>query len=446
MNRTRYIFALLAIVFASSCTKTIIEEIEVIREVIKEVEKEVVKEVHDTLYIEVTDPDHYEWEKGRYRCPAISDMVLCYGGSPIRYSTDWPQSRFAEYVSYVDESGQEHWLFDSFLALEWRDVDMTVWTEDDRGDLSADGAYCLTGGHDYHSARKEGWQRQLDFWFTDKDNGFNGLDKAVAAAAERLGEPPVKRRVVMFMPDAIPYETYNDPSSTTVYWGEIDGVQMDFSNDMHRLMAYKWYIDTARAMFAKRQEEGLYKNIELIGFYIMSEDLKHPRESGTDYSRLYTCVRPIADYLHAVNEYLFWIPYRKAWGTHRGWDLGIDYIWLQPNYYEHAGESGYSMSSFVNTIISDGLGMEIEFDRKSFFRYDGQYEASKYSSRFKEYMQYAKSSTAYGERPFTYYILTDWKEDVMKLFRTSGYEKDKELYHQFCRFVIENPMREKLTE
>ncbi len=446
MNKLRYIFSFLALTAAVSCTKIVTETVEVIKEVEKEVIKEVIKEVHDTLYIEVTDPNHYEWEQGRYRCPAISDMVLCYGGSPIRTSTDWPESRFKEYVTYTDESGTEHWLFDSFLALEWRDVDMAVWSEDDRGDLSADGAYCLTGGHDYHSARKEGWQRMLDFWFTDEDNGFNGLDKAVASAAARIGEPPVKRRIVMFMPDALPYETYNDSSSETVYWGEVDGVALDFANDQHRLTAYKWYIDTARAMFAQRQEEGLYQHIELVGFYIMSEDLKHPSESGTDYAKLYNCVRPIADYLHTVNEYLFWIPYRKAWGTHRGWELGIDYIWLQPNYYEHAGESGYAMSSYANSIITDGLGMEIEFDRKSFCSQSGTYpNYSTYRKRFRDYLSTAKTVTVYGQRPFTYYIMTDWK-DVMYLMRTSSYKEDKELYHEFCRFVIENPMRENLID
>ena len=414
-----------------SCTKTL--EKEVIQEV------EVIK--RDTVFVERTDPALYDWEQGRYRVPVISDMVLCYGGSPIRHSTDWPASRFKEYVSYVDEKGTEHWLFDSFLALEWRDVDMDVFDMGDIGDLGADGAYALTGGHDYHSARKAGWQRQLDFWFTDTDNGFNGLDRAVEEVASRMGRPVSKRRVVMFLPDPLPYETYNNPTSGSVYWGQVDGRDLDFSKDEDRMTAYRWYIDSARELFSKRRSEGLYKNIELVGFYILSEDLRHPSESYTDYAFLYNCVRPLSDYLHSVNEFLYWIPYSSAPGKNRGWDLGIDYIWLQPNYYEHG--SGY-MDTAVRSIIGEGLGMEIEFDRKAFFRYEGQYDASTYSKRLRTYLEKGRNSGFYGERPFTYYIMTDWDDDVMKLFRTSSYSKDQELYHDFCRFVIENPLREKL--
>lgn len=185
----------------------------------------------------------------------------------------------------------------------------------------------------------------------------------------------------------------------------------------------------------------MYSNIELIGFYILSEDLKHPSESYTDYARLYNCIAPLADYLHSVNEYLYWIPYSSAPGRSRGWDLGIDYIWLQPNYYEHGG--GY-LNTALKNIINDGLGMEIEFDRKALYKYDGQYDSATYSQRMKDYLSRARSSGFYGERPFTYYIMTDWNDDVLKLFRTSSYAKDRELYYDFCRFVTENPLRDKL--
>lgn len=430
MNKLSQAIIILFAAFACSCTKTLVEEVEV----------EVVKEIHDTVLVEKKDSLMHDWEQGRYQPPVISDMVLCYGGSPIRNCADWPESRFKEYVSYVDENSQEHWLFDSFLALEWRDIDPAVFDTEDIGNLNADGAYALTGGHDYHSARKDGWQRQLDYWFTSQDNGFNGLDLAVSSAVARIGQPSCKRRIVMFLPDPLKYETYNAPSTGSVYWGSVDGEELDFSKDEDRLKAYKWYIDSARDVFAQRQADGLYQNLELIGFYILSEDIKHPNEDYTDYAELYNCIRPLADYLHSVNEYLYWIPYSSAPGKNRGWDLGIDYIWLQPNYYEHGG--GY-LDTAVSSILNEGLGMEIEFDRKAFFRYDGQYDATTYSNRLKSYLSRAKSSTVYGERPFTYYIMTDWKDDVMKLFRTSGYQKDKDLYNEFCHFVIENPMRDK---
>lgn len=426
MRNYAYMMLLGMALTAYSCTKETIKTVEVIK--------------RDTVFVK-GDSTLYEWERSRSGKPNISDMVLCYGGSYIRKSTDWPKSRFSEYVSYKDTDGNEHWLFDSFLALEWRDIDTTVFSMSDVGNLDADGAYALTGGHDHHSARKDGWQRQLNFWFTDKDNGFNGLDMAVADAATRLGVPAAKRRVVMFLPDPLPYETYNVPSSGSVYWGSVDGQELDFSKDEDRVKAYIWYVDEARRMFNERRDQGLYNNIELIGFYILAEDITHPSESYTDYAKLYGCIRPLAEYLHSVNEYLYWIPYSTAPGRNRGWDMGIDYVWLQPNYYEHGGTY---LTTATRNMINEGLGMEIEFDRKAFYRYYGQYDSATYSERLSDYLDAAENNGFYGERPFTYYIMTDWTEDVMKLFRTSSYTKDKELYHRFCQFVINNPLREKL--
>lgn len=401
---------------------------------------EVPVEIHDTtvVLVEAIDSTRYPWEQGRDARPAISDMVLCYGGSAIRKSTDWPASRFSEYVSYKDAEGKEHWLFDSFLALEWRYVDTDIYRDGSGASdpLDIPGKYGLTGGHDYRSAPKKGWQYMIDFWCAE-DNGFGGLDKAVADAAARLGNPVAKRRVVMFLPDPLKNEYYTDKKSSTTYWGEVDGKTLDFSKDSDRLIAYRWYIDEVRAKFAERN----FRNIELIGFYILAEDIKHPSESYTDYAELYDLIEPLANYLHSVGEFLYWIPYSSAPGRSRGWDLGIDYIWLQPNYYEHG--SGY-MDTAISRMINDGLGMEIEFDRKAFFKFDGQYDATLYSNRFKSYLDKAESTGLYGTKPFTYYIMTDTPTDVMELFRTSGYGKDKELYQRFCSFVANNPLKDSL--
>lgn len=415
-----------------SCEKIIIQE------------KEVIVEKHDTTFIFVTDTIYpgcesmYAWERGRNRAPKISDMVLCYGGSAIRTSTSWPKDRFAEYVSYKDREGVEHWMFDSFLALDWRYVDVDEYDPEWGDDpLDIPGKYCLTGGHDYRSSPKKGWEYMLDFWFAD-DNGWGALDQAVADAKARIGDPGYKQRVVMFLPDPMKNARYNDISSSSVYWGEVNGVQLDFSRDSERVVAYKWYVDQARQRFDAKRQEGKYKNIELIGFYILSEDMKHPSEPWTDYAQLYGCIPSLSSYLHSVNEYLYWIPYSSAPGRCRGWDLGIDYLWLQPNYYEHG--SGY-MSTAVERIIQDGLGMEIEFDRKVLYRFSDTYQTLTYRNRFLEYMNRAKDNGFYGERPFTYYIMTDMQQDMVAQMRTSSYTKDKELYYIFCDFVSNNPLK-----
>lgn len=430
--------------FLVSCQKIVIQE----KEVIVEKHDTTYVDVHDTSYVVVTDtlyiqdPSLYDWEQGRYIQPELSDIALCYGGSALRTSTDWPKERFAEYVSYKDTSGVEHWLFDSFLALEWRYVDMAEYDPSASDDpLDIPGKYCLTGGHDYRSSPKKGWQYMLDFWFDD-DNGFGALDKAVGEAASRMGDPGYRHRIIMFLPDPMINERYNDSSSSSVYWGEVEGRQLDFSKDSDRLAAYRWYIDLARKKFDEKRKAGQYGNIELVGFYILSEDIKHPSESWTDYARLYGCIPALAEYLHKANEYLYWIPYSSAPGRCRGWDLGIDYIWLQPNYYEHGG--GY-LDTALDCMINDGLGMEIEFDRKALYRFNGTYpNTSTYRSRFLSYMSGARSRGLYGERPFTYYMMTDMKQDVLLQMRTSSYSKDQELYQQFCAFVSVNPLKDNL--
>ena len=59
----------------------------------------------------------YRWEKERKELLNYNDMVLLYaGGSHRPYS--WDVNYISPYVTYVDENGKEHWLFDSFLFLE----------------------------------------------------------------------------------------------------------------------------------------------------------------------------------------------------------------------------------------------------------------------------------------------------------------------------------------
>ena len=62
----------------------------------------------------------YKWEKERTSLLDYHNMVLIYsGGSHRKYK--WDEETIQPYVTYTDESGTEHWLFDSFLFLEIHD-------------------------------------------------------------------------------------------------------------------------------------------------------------------------------------------------------------------------------------------------------------------------------------------------------------------------------------
>ena len=74
---------------------------------------------------ETEDEDSiYTWESERQAILESTDMVLIYGGGHHRDPYEWNQERISPYVTYVDESGEEHWFFDSFLFLEIMDSGM----------------------------------------------------------------------------------------------------------------------------------------------------------------------------------------------------------------------------------------------------------------------------------------------------------------------------------
>ena len=166
----------------------------------------------------------YSWEKDEIR--PIADAVICYGGHSARKPYLWTPERFHETVAYTDENGQEHWFFDNMIMMELWDDDYAVTYS-----IANDGRY---------SSRKEHWLRQIDYWFS-RENGFAALEASIADVASRIGNPPTKRGIIFSLPDPVYFEHYTDAmkgtNRNTVYWGEIDGVQMDFSKSEDRVKA-----------------------------------------------------------------------------------------------------------------------------------------------------------------------------------------------------------------
>ena len=99
-----------------------------------------------------------------------TDLVLCYGGSHHRTPYRWDKERFTPFVTYVDKRGREHWLFDSFLCLEFQDS-----SRPDRGKYAYMVGVLRGQGV---SAGKQQWKELIDYWF-DGDNGVNALERCV---------------------------------------------------------------------------------------------------------------------------------------------------------------------------------------------------------------------------------------------------------------------------
>lgn len=354
----------------------------------------------------------YDWEQRRNGILSFTDMALCYGGSAHRTPFRWEKERFAPFVSYVDTQGREHWMFDAFLCIEFV-IDN----------------FSLAVGVSGTSAEREQWEHLIEYWFDD-DNGVNALEQAVEAAAQRLGTPPCKRKVIMVLPDPIIHKECIDVSTPTDYWGELNGRKMDFAKAEDRIAVYKWYINEVR----KRFDQADYRYIELAGFYILSEELPIPGDGwNPEIKKWEEIIPPMTEYLHGLNECVAWIPYFEAAGYNRWRDFGIDYAYMQPNYYWDE-EGARPLSRFFTMVKGNDLGMEFEFEATILA---SDPESDKYRTRFREYMAGARDNGIYGTRPLAYYQGTNAFYDLS----VSENVLDRELYHEFCEFVINNPLR-----
>lgn len=371
----------------------------------------------------------YDWEKDEVR--PIADAAICYGGHSARDPYLWTPERFEKTVAYTDENGQEHWLFDNMIMMELWDDDYAVTFS-----IANDGRF---------SSRKEHWQRQIDYWF-DEENGFAALDRCVADVASRIGEPATKRGIIFSLPDPVYFEHYTNAMKgenlNTVYWGEIDGVEMDFAKPEDRVKAYIWFIDAVRAKFA----EAGYRHIELIGFYILSEELSVPGGFRYEYKQHDITIKAAADYCHSVNEGFYWVPYAMAPGIENSRDFGFDLVVMQPNYYWT--DAKWTWDQIEKTIRDNGLGMELEFEgthgeplTSSILTFLKNGEENPYAdrnkARFHEYLDNAKARGLYGEVPFVLYAGTNGLYEL----GTSEDTKDQALYHELCKFIINNPLK-----
>lgn len=371
----------------------------------------------------------YKWEKDEIR--PIADAAICYGGHSARDPYLWTPERFEKTVAYTDENGQEHWLFDNMIMMELWDDDYAVTFS-----IANDGRF---------SSKKEHWQRQLDYWF-DKEHGFAALDQCVADVASRIGEPATKRGIIFSLPDPVYFEHYTNAMKgenlNTVYWGEIDGVEMDFAKPEDRVKAYIWLIDAVRAKFA----EAAYRHIELIGFYVLSEELSAPGSFRYEYKQHDITIKAAADYCHSVNEGFYWVPYAMAPGIESSKDFGFDLVVMQPNYYWT--DAKWTWDQIEKTIRDNGLGMELEFEgthgeplTSSILTFLKNGEENPYADRnkgrFQEYLANAKARGLYGEVPFVLYAGTNGLYEL----GTSEDAKDQAIYHELCKFIINSPLK-----
>ena len=88
--------------------------------------------------------------------------MLCYGQSHHRKPYAWDEAHFEPYVTYVDTTGREQWLFDGFIFLESQDMERP----DKRNYTYMTGVLRDRG----LSAGRAQWENLLDYWFDGERN------------------------------------------------------------------------------------------------------------------------------------------------------------------------------------------------------------------------------------------------------------------------------------
>lgn len=312
----------------------------------------------------------------------IKDMVLIYNGGAHR-KVVWDEAHFEPYVSYYDNDTKErNWLFDGFLFLEILDGK-------GRGYAS---------GYAKESARKEEWIGLMDQYLT-KGNAIQALNDCIEKAKAANGTF-TKRKVVISLPEPIPNQKD---------WGELNGKELDFSNDDDRIAACKWYID----FVIERFNTAKMQHIELRGFYWLAEEATNTR----------TFVHEIANYVHDKGCSLYWIPYFKSDGYDEWKSLGFDQAFLQPNHFFNDTIPDSRVDDACAIAKSLGMSMEMEFDERATEDGGKRNRMKAYIDGFNRNHIFDKTDVAYYQGNDAFYRLKN------------GSPKDVELYNELASII-----------
>ena len=392
-------------------------------------------------------PDNlYPWEARRSGVPSFADLTLVTLGWHHEAPPVWTEERFRSHVVYQDKEGRPHWLFDAFLCIDGWDPVRNL-------------SYSIVNGR--QSAVRESWEDLLDAWLGD-GGALKTLDAAIENATVELGSPAAPRQVVMGLPDPIRYQNFQDKSSSTAYWGKLNGKTLDFAEVSDQVAACEWYMDRCRERFQSLH----FKHLELAGFYILSEELPLDpaffQSAGEAYDSAdtwnwrhknwETIIPQLSTYAHSCHEGLWWIPYHLAPGFRVWEELGFDNVFMQPNFYWDHDRISHPLSATKNALSRYRMGMELEFEYSLVASVmadgrsgpDGSGNPTFYAKdvpmlreRVHAYMQTYKDTGLYGVLPIAVYSGTD----ALHQLATSTDPGDREMYHDLCQFIIGSPLK-----
>ncbi len=307
------------------------------------------------------------YQKPGEETAGVKDMVLCYNGwygvdaESNKYIGDWTAEKYRPYLTYLDTNGQvKDTMFDTVLLL---------------GLYSRYGrAFCSDVAESFDPVKFEDWEWYLDKTFREGGD-VDELEKAAKIAAEELGDPNYKVKLVVMSPG---------PDRRNTRFGPIDGkyYSMEVANyynpDVEGEWQFccDWWYDEVLSRFAA----GNYEHVEFVGFYWLSEQV-----GFTPSVVMYNTQK-----VHELGYKMFWIPMLAGNGYLWARDVGFDAIARQPNhFFESAYEPLYAsylgtdqVEDIIWTAHYGNIGLEMEMDDRAFT------DVSKYN-QFLDYLNAA---------------------------------------------------------
>lgn len=259
----------------------------------------------------------------------VKDMLLVYHGAYADRGS-WTKDDFLPMAGYIEPDGTiPDQMFDTMLFLPFPNMAET----------------------------KAAWENYMDNLF-EPGRQLDALNSAMLEINKRRNSLVLntkKEKVVL----TLPY-----PSPKVSDWGKLEENGPSLSFDpakvgeeqayKNRLAAVTWYKDK----LINRWYQSEYKYLKLEGIYWFQElvDDAAPKEREL--------IRNTADMVHYHGFRFYWIPYYGSPGLEEWKDLGFDYAFLQPNYYQANEVPIERVQLTLDVANKYGMGVEIEGDEK----------------------------------------------------------------------------------
>lgn len=317
----------------------------------------------------------------------VRDLALIYQGGAHRI--DWNVEEFLPYVTHKFMNGDEEWIFDGYLFLEFTS--------------GTNGGHQFTNGYGQPNATKADWEWYLGRLF-EKNKALDALDQAIERKKKVLGEPPFKHKVALTC--FVPIQNQTD-------WGELDGKALNFKRESDRTKAGVWFVDELVSRF----EAGGYDNLELYGIYMICETA-YEIESYT---------RNLKKHLEEKNLDFLWIPYFGASGAGSWKYYGFDIAYQQPNHFFDVKVPDSRLDQAIEFARASKMGLEFECDENALSQVAGSKQ-----SRMKAYIDYFEKHGVWYDTPVAYYTGNHMFLDMVR----QPSPQNMQILDRLCRFIV----------